>query len=397
DRKQPLDAASVVESEEELPKKEDTSFFGRLLSRRSGKKKKNSTEEQPAALELPQKRMDDKGRYVQEPPKLTRNHPASRQRVEPISIPSEPSVTRMHVSYSAPTSSTIPEPSEDHHKHIFKPTNRVIPDDIDLELQRRSLVKKSHSFRLTTSDAEAPKSLDPTILISTKSSSSVILSSSPPSDTVEPNNKSSDDGALNRNLIDDITSDVSPPISETKSESCSSVYIKSVLLPCCPDDDNVIESVTVENETIKHSPTKAWDDEITVNNESLSAPLSHQITIPVNASVVSVVDSDKAVENSEGDCLDEVEMDIADLSDEIDSSVPTSPVKPEPRQRTPDDLTFFPVPAPRISKRESTTPVEVPEFMKVQLNRFDGRKLSNVILSTSPNTIFKQDHVLQPA
>ncbi|XP_044737501.1 uncharacterized protein LOC123299242 isoform X2 [Chrysoperla carnea] len=86
----------------EKKQREESSFFGRLLSRRSGKKKKEKIEEistkQTTSTTIfnvsnVKKRMDEKGRYVENnyvSHKLHKSGPSARQRIEPIDIPPSP-------------------------------------------------------------------------------------------------------------------------------------------------------------------------------------------------------------------------------------------------------------------------------------------------------------------
>lgn len=369
-----LDSTTVGEQDElESTKKEETSFFGRLLSRRSGKKKKVIEE---SSLDLPQKRMDEKGRYVHEVTKFGRHHPASRQRIEPINIPEEKSVTRMHVSYSAPSPPNSPLLSEeilqkDNEISIetkFVTGQRVIPVDIDLALQRRSLVKKSHSFRrdealpflsLDTPSlpvgigADIDKEIINDLDDSQKCSTSDII------DSIE------QIGVRNESMVEDIR--------KAQEAEHFQVFIQNEEIESI--SENIIKQ-SATPESISECFSKVFK-----SNSASNESINHQMTIPVGTSVVNIT------------------QDVEPIKDIIK---PEHTIKPEPRKslnidKTKEDVSkeiplFHPIPAPRLSKRGSveTQTAGVPEFLRVQLNHVDSKPAVNVVLSTNSNSDFQK-------
>ncbi|XP_075234444.1 uncharacterized protein LOC142332105 isoform X2 [Lycorma delicatula] len=554
-------SSSINENDEielQQNKKEDTSFFGRLLSRRSGKKKKSNDDKDvnnaaaTAPLELPQKRMDEKGRYIHEISKLSRNHPAARQRVEPINIPSECSsaVTRMHVSYSTPNPPSPPVSPKTVKTHIIpsnnnnddnnirddnltfkQPSNKVTAlNTDDLMYQRKSLVRKSHSFRSTdVDDAVVPFSaLDTNTTLSLpinlqtqnhnndsnkkleelntdKSSSFVADESKKIQEDVEENEievekvlegnderifssvlnineNKSNIGVLNKNLVQDVTN--SSLIAETNDFSLSKVdrqesfntkttgvgvYIKASSLSSTTshimnkDINLVCDSDVLIKEADSSSFVSNIDENILDSIESISKKssesiesISHQITIPVGASIINIInddvdnkddndDDDKDVaDNTEmlykiddheeetnmndhdNDSIDVISSIFSDVHSLLDKSshifnstdktttinsasqmtviassqnnndkrLEETKIKlPEPKIRNSnlfvnDELSslppFIPVPAPRLSKRDSVqqSPPIIPEFLKVQLNHIENKlPTKNVVLS----------------
>uniref|UniRef100_A0A1B6D8D2 DUF4592 domain-containing protein n=1 Tax=Clastoptera arizonana TaxID=38151 RepID=A0A1B6D8D2_9HEMI len=350
-----LDSATVGELDEpENTKKEDISFFGRLLLRRSGKKKKVIEE---TALELPQKRMDEKGRYVHEVTKFGRHHPASRQRIEPINIPEEKSITRMHVSYSAPSPPNSPSLSKDisHKDTEITVENklvgqRVIPIDINSHVQQSSLIKKSQSFRLDESlsflSLETP---------SLPLGIGTDIDSENTGDSLDSQERSSSDivdsidqiGVYNKCLVEDI--------NNTKEGHLQ------VLVQSKKEESNVENSAQEVITEESHEPSKIYK-----SNSASSENLNHQMTIPVG---------------------------INNVNSTQDSSPVKDIIKPEPRKTLNIDkvkdekkeIQYFPIPAPRPSKTRNTEVKTsgVPEFLRVQLNHVDNKPTVNVVLSTN--------------
>lgn len=379
-----LDSATVGEQDElETGKKEETSFFGRLLSRRSGKKKKQ-IEEPP--LDLPQKRMDEKGRYVQELPRLSRSHPAARQRVEPINIPQDRSVTRMHVSYSAPTPPNTPPLPEDDilgTRNVFIPGQRLGPIDVDFSLQKRSFIKKSQSFR--RDDVVPFMSLDtPSLPVgignnfereeeeievdSAKFEENRIKSVSICDERI---------GVRNETVVEDlITSTAVLQKSEETDHPKVSFAREETEIREKVSETTVRKSMSLES--IEECETT---DIVSKKTSSSVESISHQITIPVGTSIVNIT------------------QDTEKSHHEPSRFVPSpSPVKtpekirPEPRKSLDelikDPVINHPIPAPRPSKRENleSKPSSIPEFLRVQLNHVDSKPAVNVVLSTHSNS-----------
>lgn len=370
-----LDSITVGEQDEtETGKKEETSFFGRLLSRRSGKKKKQ-VEEPP--LDLPQKRMDEKGRYVQELPRFGRNHPAARQRVEPINIPQDRSVTRMHVSYSAPTPpNTPPLPEEDilGTRNVFIPGQRLTPVDVDMPLQIRSLIKKSQSFR--RDDVVPFMSLDtPSLPVG------VGNNFEKEEDTVkfEDNRVKSINicderiGVRNETVVEDI---ITSTVMLQKSDETD--HSKVLLTRDETEIKEKLSETTVRKSVSLDSIEECETGVISKKSSSVES-ISHQITIPVGTSIVNITQ--------------DVETDHQEPSHLVTSSAvkPPEKIRPEPRKSLDelikDPVINHPIPAPRPSKRESIESKQssIPEFLRVQLNHVDSKPAVNVVLSTHSN------------
>lgn len=372
-----LDSITVGEQDEtETGKKEETSFFGRLLSRRSGKKKKQ-VEEPP--LDLPQKRMDEKGRYVQELPRFGRNHPAARQRVEPINIPQDRSITRMHVSYSAPTPPNTPPLPEDDilgTRNVFIPGHRLAPADVDMSLQRRSLIKKSLSFR--RDDVVPFMSLDtPSLPVGIGSN----FEKEEDADKFEDNRVKSINicderiGVRNESVVEDIiTSSVMMQKSEETDHS-------KVLFT--RDETEIKEklSETTVRKSVSLDSIEECESGVVSTKSSSVESISHQITIPVGTSIVNITQDVETADHLEP-------------SHVVTSSAvkPPEKIRPEPRKSLDelikDPVVNHPIPAPRPSKRESVESKQssIPEFLRVQLNHVDSKPAVNVVLSTHNNS-----------
>lgn len=364
-----LDSTTVGEQDESEPlKKEDTTFFGRLLSRRSGKKKK-TVEEPP--LELPQKRMDEKGRYVHEVTKLGRHHPAARQRVEPINISQERSVSRMQVFYppSPPPPDSPPrliketESLNDDENNLEEkpPLKKVIPLEVDLSIPKRTFIKKSQSLR--RDEALPFISLDtPSLPIG--------LGSNLQKDEVEDLNELTTLEVVDHHLsnerieqVKEVTTTVTVNGSE-ELDSCQVTVTSDEVVRTELESEQKIEK-TCSLESIKCCEVEQ-SSKISSSLESIS----HQITIPVGSTVVNITQN----------------------ASEPHQNMPPHNVKPEPRKSLKEGnkeaASFYPVPAPRPSKRDSleAKPPKVPEFLRVQLNHVDSKPLVNVVLSTAgPN------------
>lgn len=359
-----LDSTTVGEQDEpESLKKEDNTFFGRLLSRRSGKKKK-AIKEPP--LELPQKRMDEKGRYVHEVTKLGRHHPAARQRVEPINISQERSVSRMQVFY--PPS----PPPPDSPLRILKETDslddenilegkshlsKIIPLEDDLSIPKRTFIKKSQSFR--RDEALPFISLDtPSLPIG--------LGSDLQKDAVEDVNELTTLEIVDHHLSSDKTEDIKEvttivTVNGTEElDSCQVTVTRDDVTAESLSDLQIEKIASLES--IQHCEVEQ-PNKISSSSESIS----HQITIPVGSSVVNVTQT----------------------VSEPHQNIPPHNIKPEPRKSLKEGnkeaANFYPVPTPRLSKRDSleAKPPKVPEFLRVQLNHVDSKPLVNVVLSTA--------------
>lgn len=352
-----LDSITVGEQDETEPvKKEDTTFFGRLLSRRSGKKKKPVEE---SVLELPQKRMDEKGRYVDEVTKLGRHHPASRQRVEPINIPQDDAVCRMQVFYTPSPTPEVTAPlslkQDDSHDNKNPteerlPVRKVIPLEVDSSIPKRTFIKKSQSFR--RDEALPFVSLDTPSL-------PVGLSSDL--------NKNDDEDENDLNTFDIIDHRLSnETLAEVKETSTTITIHESI------EVESGLVTVTEVKPVVELQVRKCaclenvkCESEQSPTNTAFSTNISHQITIPVGTSTVN----------------------ITQIVSEPHQNIPVHNIKPEPRKKeiNKETRSTYPVPAPRPSKRDSleSKPPKVPEFLRVQLNHVDNKPPSNVLLSTA--------------
>ncbi|KAG8271980.1 hypothetical protein J6590_052012, partial [Homalodisca vitripennis] len=355
-----LDCATVGEQDE--PEQHST-FFGRLLSRRSGKKKK--VVEEPS-LELPHKRMDEKGRYVHEVTKLGRHHPASRQRVEPINISQERSVSRTQVFY--PPSPTPPDsppvvhkatetPNDENTLEGRSPLRKIIPLEVDSSIPKRTFVKKSQSFR--RDEALPFVSLDtPSLPIG--------LGSDLQKDEVEDLNEFTTleivDHHISSERIEENLKDVTTTVTINSSETMDSCKV-TVLREDATDS---VSGLQVKKSASLDS-IQSHEIEPSSKKSLSSESVTHQITIPVGSSVVN----------------------ITQTVNEPRQNPPPHNIKPEPRKSLKEGNkevpNFYPVPAPRPSKRESleSKPPRVPEFLRVQLNHVDSKPSVNVVLSTS--------------
>ncbi|XP_054259731.1 uncharacterized protein LOC128984436 [Macrosteles quadrilineatus] len=365
-----LDSTTEQDEPESL-KKEDTTFFGRLLSRRSGKKKK-TVEEPP--LDLPQKRMDEKGRYVHEVTKLGRHHPASRQRVEPINISQDRSVSRMRVFYppSPPPPDSPPkrrkeETFDDESILEGRSLKKIIPLEVDSSIPKRTFVKKSQSFR--RDEALPFVSLDtPSLPIG--------LGAELQKDEVEVEDLNElttmevVDHHLTKDRVETEEKEVTTTVKVTSSEETDSC-------------DVTVTTKDTSNETLELNFKKSSSlnsingcDMVPARRKSASSEsVNHQMTIPVGSSVVNITQT---------------------INEPCSESPPPPNVKPEPRRSlidgNKDVPNFYPVPAPRLSKRESleSKPPRVPEFLRVQLNHVDREPSVNVVLSTSPGSVLDE-------
>lgn len=304
-------------------------------------------------MELPQKRMDEKGRYIHEVAKFGR-HPAMRQRVEPFNI-SQDKVSRMQVFY--PPSPPPPDSPTTKRKEVLisddedvlegrSPLRKVIPLEVDPSIPKRTFVKKSQSFR--RDEALPFVSLDTPSL-------PVGLGTELQTDAVEDLNELTTMEVVDHHLS-------SERIEEAIKEAKTTVTINSDRTDSC--EVNVAQQETHVRKSLSLDSVSGCDIVKVNKTTSSSENISHQITIPVG----SMADNQR--------------------ESEISSSPPPH-IKPEPRKSlgNKEVPNFYPVPAPRPSKRDSleAKPPRVPEFLRVQLNHVDSKPSVNVVLSTSPS------------
>lgn len=330
------------------------SFFGRLLSRRSGKKKK-VVEEPP--LDLPQKRMNEKGQYVHEVTKFGRHHPAARQRVEPINL-SQERVSRMQVFYppsppppeSPPTTLKGAADDEDTLEGRL-PLRRVIPLDVDPSIPKRTFVQKSQSFRR---DEALP-------FVSLDTPSLPVGLGELQKDEVEDLNELTTLEVVDHHLKSERLENE----RETATVTVNRLFDSHEVTVTDKVESSIKKSLSLDS-------VQGCETEKSNKKAVSSDSINHQITIPVGSSVVN----------------------ICKTTDELQQNIPPN-IKPEPRRSLKEVPNFYPVPAPRPSKRDSLEgkPPRVPEFLRVQLNHVDNKPSVNVVLSTMSSVDEKTSQV----